>query len=420
MAKPEILIIGAGAAGLMAAYTLSKAGKSVAVLEARDRIGGRIHTLDHEFPFRHGELGAEFVHGNLPVTMQLMHESGLEYVSTTGEMWRYRDGRLSRNSWNMPGWDDLMKKFRQLKEDMTIADFLEQYFGGKKYEQLRKWVVRFTSGYDTADPAKASVFALRDEWGNEDDDAQYRIAGGYGKLMDYLANESRLHSAEYHFNSVVKHIDWSGSGIKATLSNGNAHDANKAILALPLGVLQAKSVTFEPSLEKYNKALAQIGFGAIVKILFEFRDAFWDNDERAHMSFVMSDEAIPTWWTQYPAHTPVLTGWLGGIKAERKKHLTNEEFVQEGIKSLANIFSKTETELKDNLAAWKVANWTADLYTLGSYVYDMLGSHEARKVLSEPVGGKLYFAGEFIYEGPSMGTVEAALTSGLDAAKKLL
>ena len=81
MVKPEILIIGAGAAGLMAAYTLSKAGKKVVLLEARDRIGGRIHTLDNDFPFKHAELGAEFVHGNLPVTMQLMHESGLEYIS---------------------------------------------------------------------------------------------------------------------------------------------------------------------------------------------------------------------------------------------------------------------------------------------------------------------------------------------------
>jgi len=420
MAKPEILIIGAGAAGLMAAYTLSKAGKRISVLEARDRIGGRIHTLDSEFPFKHGELGAEFVHGNLPVTMQLMHGSGLEYISTEGEMWRYQDGKLARNSWNMPGWGELMKKFKSLKEDMTISDFLEQYFSGSKYEPLRKWVIRFTSGYDTADPAKASVFALRDEWGNEDDDAQSRIVGGYGKLMEYLADESRLHGAEYHFNSIVKHIDWSKGEVKVVVDNGDTYEAKQVILALPLGVLQAKLVAFEPSIEKYDDAFMQIGFGAIVKILFEFRDAFWENDERVHMSFVMSDEEIPTWWTQYPTHANVLTGWLGGLPAERKKHLTDEEFVQHGITSLAHIFNKKETEIKNNLVAWEVANWTNDPFTLGSYVYDMPESHAARKILSKPVADKLYFAGEFIYEGPSMGTVEAALTSGLDVAKKIL
>src|ERR1700756_1385323 len=117
MANQNILIIGAGAAGLMAAYTLSKAGKKVTILEARDRIGGRIYTLDNEFPFKHAELGAEFVHGNLPITTRLIQEAGLEYISTAGEMWRHKDGKLSRNSWNMPGWGELMSAFKQLNED---------------------------------------------------------------------------------------------------------------------------------------------------------------------------------------------------------------------------------------------------------------------------------------------------------------
>jgi len=102
MANPDILIVGAGAAGLMAAFTLSKAGKKVIVLEARDRIGGRIHTLHDDLFFKHAELGAEFVHGNLPITMQLLHEAGIAYISGEGEMWQHRDGKLAKNSWNMP------------------------------------------------------------------------------------------------------------------------------------------------------------------------------------------------------------------------------------------------------------------------------------------------------------------------------
>ncbi|MBS1529385.1 MAG: FAD-dependent oxidoreductase, partial [Bacteroidetes bacterium] len=410
MTNPDILIIGAGAAGLAAAYTLSKGGRKVAILEARGRTGGRIYTLDNDFPFKHVELGAEFIHGNLPVTRQLMHEAGVEYIAAGGEMWRYYEGKLSRNSWNMPGWEELMKKLDQLNEDMTIADFLDRYFSGANYEPLKNWVVRFASGYDTANPAKASAFALRDEWGNEDDDAQYRVDGGYGRLIRHMADISRLNGAEFHLNSIVKHIDWRRDKVDVILSNGNVYSAKKVILALPLGVLQTGGITFEPSLGHYNKAFQQIGFGAIVKILFEFKDAFWEDDERPRMSFVISDEEIPTWWTQYPIHSNVLTGWLGGLPAERKKHLTDKEFVQQGLRSLATIFSKTEAELADDLAAWKVANWTSDPFTLGSYVYDMVESHAARKVLSKPVANKLYFAGEFIYEGPSMGTVEAVLT----------
>ncbi|MGZ3822920.1 MAG: flavin monoamine oxidase family protein, partial [Mucilaginibacter sp.] len=312
MANPDILIIGAGAAGLMTAFTLSKAGKKVIVLEARDRIGGRIRTLHDELFFKHAELGAEFVHGNLPVTMQLLHEAGIEYISGEGEMWQYRDGKLSKNSWNMPGWNKLMKKLKDIKKDISIGEFLDQNFGEDQYTDLRESVIRFISGYDTADPAKASAFALRDEWGNEDDDAQYRIAGGYSALIEHLANESKLNGAEFHLNSVVKHIGHSKAIAEVVLNNGAVYRAEKVIIALPLGVLQAGAVTFEPAADEYREALKQMGFGAIVKLLLEFKEAFWESGDRAHMSFVISGEEIPTWWTSFPQESTILTGWIAG------------------------------------------------------------------------------------------------------------
>jgi monoamine oxidase len=420
MANPDILIVGAGAAGLMAAYTLSKAGKKVVVLEARDRVGGRIHTLREELFFKHAELGAEFVHGNQPLTMQLLHEAGIDYISGQGEMWQYRNGKLARSSWDMPGWNKLMQKLNDLKKDISIGEFLDKYFSEDQYTELRKSVIRFISGYDTADPAKASAFALRDEWRNENDDAQYRIVGGYSALTEYLAGESTLNDAEFHLNSVVKHIGHSDTTGQAILVNGAVYQAEKIIIALPLGVLQGGAITFKPAADEYQKAFQQMGFGAIVKLLLEFREAFWESEHRAHMSFVMSDEEIPTWWTQYPTHSTVLTGWLGGLPAEKRKHMTDEEFMYAAIRSLATIFDKKEEDLRNNLVTWKIANWTMDPFTLGSYVYDTVESHEARKILSRPIDNTIYFTGEFIYEGPAMGTVEAALTSGLEVAKKIL
>ncbi len=419
MENTDILIVGAGAAGLMAAYTLSKAGKKVIVLEARDRVGGRIHTLNDELFFKHAELGAEFVHGNLPVTMQLLHEAGIEYISTQGEMWQYRDGKLAKNSWDMPGWNTMMQKLNKLKKDITIGEFLDQNFGEDQYAALRKSVTRFISGYDTADPYKASAFALREEWQGEDDDAQYRLVGGYVKLAEYLAGECRLNGVNFYLNSLVKHIDHDSNAVKVTLANDSTFEAGKVIVALPLGVLQSGAIAFQPEIGDHDKALKQMGFGAIVKLLLEFKDAFWENEDRAHMSFFMSDEEIPTWWTQYPTHSTVLTGWLGGLPAEKKKHMTDEEFMLAGVRSLAAIFNKKEEELKDNLVAWKVANWTTDPLTLGSYVYDTIESHAARKILSRPIDDTIYFTGEYIYEGPVMGTVEAALTSGLEVTKKI-
>jgi monoamine oxidase len=97
--KNTVLIIGAGAAGLMAARTLSNAGKTVTVLEARNRTGGRIHTLSDTLFFKHTELGAEFVHGNLPVTLKLFKEAKINYRSANAEMWRYENGNFEKTAW---------------------------------------------------------------------------------------------------------------------------------------------------------------------------------------------------------------------------------------------------------------------------------------------------------------------------------
>src|SRR6185312_2214652 len=131
--------------------------------EGRDRIGGRIHTLKDESFFTHAELGAEFVHGNLPVTTQLLQEAGMELISSDGEMWQYRVGKLSKSSWDTEGWGELMQKLHKLKHDVSIGNFLAQHFADAKYDQLRSSVTRFVSGYDTADPFKASALALREE-----------------------------------------------------------------------------------------------------------------------------------------------------------------------------------------------------------------------------------------------------------------
>src|SRR3569833_2366090 len=163
MKNEDIIIVGAGASGVMAAYTLSKAGKKVTILEARDRIGGRIHTIANESFFKHAELGAEFVHGNLPVTLRLLKQAGIEYVSAEVEMWHYRDGRLNKDSWEIEGWYKMMDKLSRLDHDISIGDFLQQNFGGDKYTALRDSISRYVAGYDTADPFVASAFALREE-----------------------------------------------------------------------------------------------------------------------------------------------------------------------------------------------------------------------------------------------------------------
>jgi len=140
MTETDILIIGAGATGLMAARELTKAGKKVIVLEARDRCGGRIHTLNNELFFKNSELGAEFIHGDLQTTLGLLKKAGIALQPAGGEMWHAHDGKLDKDGPFAEGWDLLMEKLEELETDTSINQFLAKEFPGDQYDQLKKSV----------------------------------------------------------------------------------------------------------------------------------------------------------------------------------------------------------------------------------------------------------------------------------------
>ena len=433
MNNTDILIIGAGAAGLVAANMLAKAGKTVTVLEARNRCGGRIHTLNNELFFKNAELGAEFIHGDLSVTLNLLKEAGIAHYHAGGEMWRYREGRFENENVFTGDWGLLMDKLGKLKKDISIEDFLKKEFPGSKYSSLKDSVRRFASGYDTADTRKASSFALWREWENEDGEASYRVEGGYGAMINYLHESLKNAGGSIYLNSIVKKIEWRPGNVKVSTSEGAIYEAGQIVIALPLGVLQAGknetgAVTFDPPVKKQIDAINKMGYGAIIKILLEFDEPFWEGKftealagkSLEKMGFILSDETIPTWWTQAPQHSAVLTGWLGGPAAAKKKNLANEELLQQSLTSLSHIFKRSIEELKSKLLAFDIMNWTSDPFTRGSYAYDTIESPAARKILDKPVDDTLFFAGEYLYDGPVMGTVEAALASGVEAAKKVI
>ncbi len=420
--RSDIIIIGAGACGLMAAQELSKKGKKVTVLEAKLHAGGRIHTLHAGGFLQPVEAGAEFVHGNLPVTLQLLKQAGIGYTKVEGEMLRNTNGNWNETDEPVEGWDEMMQKMNELKQDTTFTQFLNTHFSDEKYAALQQSALQYAQGFDAVDPDKASVFSLRDEWQHEQEDS-YRIDGGYVQLIYHLLASCKQNNAVVLFDKPVSLIDWKEGEVNITTATKETFRAQQVMVTVPAGVLAADKweenyIQFTPSLPQIQQAAQQIGYGNVIKILFQFSSVFWQKQKDA--LFFISDQKIATWWSQHPSGYPLLTGWIAGKKADDFKGIEEEEIKQAALQSLANIFNKTKEEITQLLTASHIINWQHNVYAKGAYSFNMIASDKAKKVLNEPIQNTLFFGGEALYSGALGGTVEAALVNGLSVAKKML
>ena len=417
---PHLLVVGAGAAGLMAARELARAGERVTVLEARQRLGGRIFALPaEEFGYR-AEGGPEFVHGAAPVTRRLLREAGLAIERRAGTRWSTRAGALAPDDRTVPYAERFYRALSEVSADLPIAEFLERHFADPRYAELRRSVTRMVEGYDAADPGRISTFAVRDEWLARDEGEHGRIVEGHGALIDYLAAECRRHGAVLRLGAEVTAIEeWHGR-IGARCRDGAFFEADAAILAVPLPLIS--EIALPAECWGQAAAAADIGFGNVVKLLLRFSAPWWAEfrgRDLADLSFLVSDAPVPTWWTQYPAPHPVLTGWYAGPKAVRASSLTEAELVEMGLASLAEIFGLPRDRLRSGLVAARAVNWGNDAFARGAYSYATPRTREAQARLSRPEGA-VFFSGEALYAGPDMGTVEAALASGEATARRIL
>ena len=422
MKRDEILIVGAGASGLMAARELSKAGKSVVILEARDRIGGRIYPLSAEEWGYETEGGGEFVHGAAPITAALVEEAGLHFdVHSDRAWWSVRDGPAEKVRWKPVEHEDaFVERLRALKEDTTVGAVLREYFSDEKYTMLRDWITRRLEGYDAANVERASAQGLLAEMDASTAAQQRNLREGYGPLIRFLAEKCREHGAELLLGREVAAVLIEGDSVAVTCKNGEVYAARHVLITVPPPVVH--TISFSPEIPEKIRAAELFGFGGAIKVLLRFKTKWWAAKEEKfeNLFFMFSREAVPTWWTQYPQPYLTLTGWVAGPSAERLSHHTEAELVEIALQSLCNIFEVTLGDLKQELLASRAVNWVADPYARGAYNYETPESAAARAELSQPVDGVLYFAGEALGECEVGGTVEAALASGQDTARKLL
>ncbi len=415
----ETLIVGAGAAGLLAAKMLAESGHLVTIIESRARAGGRIFSSNEVFSST-VEFGAEFIHGELPLTLELARDAGAEVVEQKGKWYQVKRGEISEAELFDHEWEQMLQKLDDVEKDVPLAVFMDEHFPDSDYRGLRENVKQFVEGYDAADLSKVSSLALREEWKESDDSIQFRITGGYRKIVDYLLEQIHRSGGSVLYSSRVTKVSWSRSKVTLELADGRAIKGERVIITVPLGVLQNGGIAFAPDLPFRKDTFNKIGFGGVIKFVIEFTPAFWDiviRSKFSQLGFVLSDAEIPTWW-RLEGESPILAGWWAGPDTS-KAQLAEEELLEKAYRSLSYLFSCARNELDNGVVRARVVDWLNDINAQGAYAYATVSTNNARSTLTIPVEETVYFAGEALYNGPAIGTVEAALVSGRDVARRV-
>ena len=415
MAQRDAIVIGGGAAGLAAARDLSAAGLDVLLLEARPRLGGRVHTLHEANVAMPIELGAEFVHGQVDEVFRLARGTHVLIDRLPDRHpWSER-GKLRERADFWQRVERVLERAAKTPRDVALAEFLKR---ARLTPDDRKLVARFVEGYHAADLEKVSSHSLAandSEQQDEDGFPQFRIVTGYDSLLDVIRGGFAHEHAEVRTSAAVARIAWRRGevevGVRTAIGAEETHRARAAVVTLPLGVLRADAITWDPR-PAALAAAEKLEMGNVCKIVFRFREAFWD----PRTNFVhASGPEFPTWWTHAPAAVPLLTAWTGGPPAARLLDLSEAERADRALTSLAKVLAVPRARVDDLLDGWWTHDWRNDPYSRGAYSYVLAGGTSARKKLAAPVEQTIFFAGEAC-DPEQSGTVAGAIASGRKAA----
>ncbi len=431
-AAADVIVVGAGAAGLSAAVELCRAGRSVLLLEARDRVGGRMWTRhDPELPVPI-ELGAEFIHGAAPQTYALLEAAGTTVVRAGDAHWSAAGGRLRRRDSLFPKIVAAMRRTQvPAGRDVSFARYLDHYV--KLPRVARLFARSMAEGFDAVDTRRASARAIAAEWTGDilGDVPQARPAHGYSTVVAALMAQLHPTRCALRTGAVVESIRWRRGAVQVAGcfagSPFRAHAA-RAVITLPLGVLQAGAgsagtVRFAPSLKDKAAPLRLLASGTIVKMLLRFRSPFWEHIQggryRGAGFFHVPGAAFPTFWNSGPTSAPLLVAWVGGPRALRLARRSRAAIECAALDSVQQLFGGA-ADVAAELQGIYYHDWQHDPYARGAYSYACVGGSQARAALAEPLQGTLFFAGEATDTDNESGTVTGALQSGVRAASELL
>ena len=441
---PDVVVVGAGAAGLAAAAALGRAGLSVIVLEARDRIGGRIFTQRDPVCHVPIEFGAEFIHGFPPEIWKPLEARNVRVAEVTGDPWCFRQGQLSRCDF-FPQVDGILERMDARLPDQSFSSFLKHCCPDSESDperrEAKRWALGYVSGFNAANPDRVGVHWLIEGMRADEKiegERAFRCPNGYEDLIEIFRQELASTNARVHVDTVVRSLEWTRGHAELVACTGNeSHKftTRRVLVTLPLGVLQAPAgaegaVIFNPSLPHTKlEALKKLEMGKVVRVTLRFRNRFWDtifpaassSSPLSGMSFLFSqDDWYPTWWTTLPRKLPIITGWAPARCAERLSGESRSFVVDRCLKSLARLLRVEAEELARLFEVGYFHDWQKDPFSRGAYSYGAVGSDGAQKTLGSPIENTLFFAGEATDVTGHNGTVHGAIASGQRAAKEIL
>lgn len=445
----DVLVIGGGVAGLSAARVLADAGLRVRVLEARGRVGGRVHTRRVPgFPFPI-ELGAEFVHGTPGELFDIADRAGLAMVEASEEhLAPDADGRVrGRDAFSGPT-GDLLDGLAEVARgpDTSVAAYLRARAAAVGADAAAVAQARgYVEGFHAAPVDDASVHAIaRAEDGASGDEPAYRFVGGYDQVPAWLLDGAGP-ALDVRLGTVVERVAWWAGRVEVDARHGGDAPntggplrcaARACVVTLPWGVLAAPAgalgaVTFDPPVPALGTACAGLAMGHAVHVALQFRRPFWwdagvaaalaDGIDPTQLAFVHAapDAPLPVWWTQRALRAPLLTGWAGGPVAERWGVRPEAERAPVALRALGDLLGVAPDVLAREFVDAHAHDWSADPFARGAYAYVRVGGAGAGEALAQPVDGTLFFAGEHTAEGGHHATVHGAIASGVRAAERV-
>lgn len=420
----DVIVVGAGIAGLAAAQYLTEEGYAVLVLEARDRIGGRVWTNRtlNGIPL---DMGASWIHGieDNPLT-ELADEGDIAtlvsdydlltlYDTDGAEM---GDEAVEALESRFETLMEMVETEREnLEEDQSLGALLETLRRDMALDrqQARELDYRINSVIEHEYAADVDALSA---WWFDDADAfdggDVLFPDGYDQIVTLLAR-----GVEVRLRQIVTRIVYGEEGVQISTDQGD-FQADYAVVTLPLGVLKAERVAFDPPLpNRKRRALDNLHMGVLNKLYLRFANTFWETDSD-WLGYVSAEKGQWCEWLNIYKYTgePILLGFNAGQYGREIESLTDAQIVAAAMDTLRTIYGESVPEPLDSL----ITRWGEDPFADGSYSSIAPGgSGEDYDILAEPLNDVLFFAGEATHrDHPS--TVHGALLSGWRAAEELL